>query len=93
MRVYSQNGDLIVKSDEYFGHDPRLIDVGVVEDILAYIRVSRCASKGGWSLSNWVRIGTSLLPMNKTLGGGLLKAARGGRKLRLGLIETDRRRV
>ncbi len=27
LRVYSENGRLIVKSNDYYGHDPRLIDV------------------------------------------------------------------
>ncbi len=29
LRVYSSGGRLLVSSDEYFGHDPRLIEVGV----------------------------------------------------------------
>ena len=32
LRVYSPRGRVIVKSDEYYGHDPRFIDVGVVEE-------------------------------------------------------------
>jgi hypothetical protein len=32
LRVYSPEGKVIVKSDEYYGHDPRFIDVGVVEE-------------------------------------------------------------
>jgi hypothetical protein len=32
LRVYSPKGRIIVKSDEYYGHDPRFIDVGVVEE-------------------------------------------------------------
>ena len=33
LRVYSPKGRAIVKSEEYYGHDPRFIDVGVVDDI------------------------------------------------------------
>ena len=33
LRVYSPEGRLLVKSDDYFGHDPRSIHVGAVEDI------------------------------------------------------------
>jgi len=33
LRVYSPEGRLLVKSDDYFGRDPRTISVGVVEDI------------------------------------------------------------
>jgi len=29
LRVYSPNGQLVVKSGDYYGHDPRLMDVGV----------------------------------------------------------------
>jgi hypothetical protein len=29
LKVYSANGNLIVKSNDYYGHDPRTIDVGV----------------------------------------------------------------
>ena len=32
LRVYSPNGKVIVKSDAYYGHDPRLIEVGVVDE-------------------------------------------------------------
>ena len=32
LRVYAPNGKLAVKSDEYYGHDPRLVDVGVVDE-------------------------------------------------------------
>jgi len=31
LRVYSSDGRLLVKSDDYYGHDPRLIDVGLVD--------------------------------------------------------------
>lgn len=32
LRAYSPNGKLIVKSDDYYGRDPRLMDIGVIED-------------------------------------------------------------
>ena len=32
LRVYSPNGKMIVKSETYYGHDPRLIEVGVVDE-------------------------------------------------------------
>ena len=34
LRVYSPSGKVIVKSDAYYGHDPRLIEVGVVDEEL-----------------------------------------------------------
>ena len=33
LRVYSAGGRLLVKSDEYYGHDPRVIDVALKEQI------------------------------------------------------------
>lgn len=38
LRVYSASGRLLVKSDEYFGHDPRLINIGVKEDITGVVK-------------------------------------------------------
>ncbi len=32
LRVYSSDGKLLVKSDDYYGHDPRLIEVGLKKD-------------------------------------------------------------
>jgi hypothetical protein len=72
LRVYSQNGKLVVKSDEYFGHDPRLIDVGVVEDIPGLYQGEPVRFKGRLE---FVELGANrylVLPMNKTLGGGFL---------------------
>ena len=72
LRVYSQNGDLVIKSDEYFGHDPRLIDVGVVEDIPGLHQGEPVRFKGRLE---FVQLGANrylVLPMNKTLGGGFL---------------------
>jgi hypothetical protein len=72
LRVYSQKGDLVVKSDEYFGHDPRLIDVGVVEDIAGLHQGEPIRFKGRLE---FVQLGANrylVLPMNKTLGGGFL---------------------
>ena len=72
LRVYSQKGDLVVKSDEYFGHDPRLIDVGVVEDIPGLHQGEPVRFKGRLE---FVQLGANrylVLPMNKTLGGGFL---------------------
>ena len=34
LRVYSPRGKVIVKSDTYYGHDPRWIEVGVVDEEL-----------------------------------------------------------
>jgi hypothetical protein len=72
LRVYSQKGNLVVKSDEYFGHDPRLIDVGVVEDIPGLHQGEPVRFKGRLQ---FVQLGANrylVLPMNKTLSGGFL---------------------
>ena len=34
LRVYSPSGKVLVKSDAYYGHDPRFIEVGVVDEEL-----------------------------------------------------------
>ncbi|MDA8560705.1 VCBS repeat-containing protein [Nitrospinae bacterium] len=73
LRVYSQNGDLIIKSDEYFGHDPRMIDVGVVEDIPGLNQGVPVRFKGRLEFAQLGANRYLLLPMNKTLGGGYLK--------------------
>ena len=33
LRIYSPDGSLLVKSDAYYGHDPRVIDTGVKEEM------------------------------------------------------------
>ena len=38
LRVYSTNGRLVVKSSDYYGHDPRLIEVGIREDASGVVR-------------------------------------------------------
>jgi hypothetical protein len=80
LRVYSHEGRLLVKSDDYFGRDPRSIRVGVVEDI------SIMAPPEGATLINQsepvgfkgrlelIKQGESrylLLPLNHTAGGKL----------------------
>ena len=81
LRVYSPEGRLLVRSDDYFGHDPRSIRVGVVEDI------SILAPPAGATLINQsepvgfkgrlelVKQGENrylLLPVNHKTGGELL---------------------
>jgi hypothetical protein len=73
LRVYSQNADLVVKSDDYFGHDPRLIDVGVLEDMPGLINQGEPVRFKG--RLQFVQLGTNkylVLPKNVTLGGGFL---------------------
>jgi len=72
LRVYSPSGRLIVKSNDYYGHDPRLIDVGVKEEVSGIARQGepvpfkgrlRFVDNGGRFL---------LIPRNHRLGGALL---------------------
>jgi hypothetical protein len=72
LRIYSQKGTIIVKSNDYYGHDPRMIDVGVEEDVSGVREGDPVRFKGRLE---FVRVGGSrylVLPMNHTVGGGLL---------------------
>ena len=72
LRVYSENGKLIVKSNDYYGHDPRLIEVGVEEDVSGTVLGTPVRLKGRLE---FVQIGSNkflALPMNKILGNGLI---------------------
>lgn len=73
LRVYSPNGKVIVKSDEYYGHDPRLIDVGVVDDIGTGDILGKPVRYK--SRLQFVKNGSRrflVLPKNYTAGDGLL---------------------
>ena len=72
LRVYSENARLIVKSNDYYGHDPRLIEVGVEYDASGAILGTPVRLKGRLE---FVQIGTNqflVLPMNKIMGNGLI---------------------
>jgi hypothetical protein len=72
LRVYSPKGRLIVKSSEYYGHDPRLIDVGVLEDPSGASLGTPIRFKGRLE---FVKVGNErflVIPMNQTVGDGLL---------------------
>jgi hypothetical protein len=72
LRVYSSNGRLKVKSNDYYGHDPRMIDVGVLEDASGTRLGEPVRFKGR---IEFVKLGDErylVLPMNQTIGGGLL---------------------
>ena len=73
LRVYSPNGRLVVKSDDYYGHDPRLIDVGVREDIAGIVQQGEPVRFKG--RLEFVKMGTNrylVLPMNHAMGDGFL---------------------
>jgi hypothetical protein len=73
LRVYSADGRIVYKSEEYYGHDPRLISLGVREGIGGLVREGEPVSyKGrvGLALHNKERFLT--LPNNHMLGDSIL---------------------
>jgi len=81
LRVYSQNGKAIVKSDTYYGHDPRLIEVGVVDEGFGNMTTGGGASVGREDAVRYkgrlqfVKNGGRrflVLPKNYVVGNGLL---------------------
>ena len=73
LRVYSQNGRLVVKSSDYYGHDPRLIDVGVREDIAGVVRQGDPVRfKGRLQFVKFAGKRFLVLPRNYNSGGGFL---------------------
>ena len=72
LRVYAPNGKVVVKSDEHYGRDPRLIDVGVADEVAGTLRGEPVRYK---SRLQFVKNGKSrflVLPKNHTAGNGLL---------------------
>ena len=82
LRVYSPNGKVVVKSDTYYGHDPRFIEVGVVDEELGNV-----TNGGGETVGRedpvrykgrleFVKNGGRrflVLPKNYPAGGGLIQ--------------------
>ncbi|MFQ5674141.1 MAG: FG-GAP repeat domain-containing protein [Nitrospinales bacterium] len=71
LRVYSADGVLLVKSDEYYGHDPRLIDVGV-KDFDLTPQGKPVHYRGRLLLERNGNRRFILVPRNYRLGGALL---------------------
>ncbi len=76
LKVYSANGKVIVNSDDYYGHDPRIIDVGVKEDIAGLVRQGEPVNYRG-RLQFVEKEGKKFLiiPRNHRLGGSFLESA------------------
>jgi len=80
LRVYSQNGRMIIKSDAYYGHDPRLIEVGVVDEGLGNLTTGSSNVGRGKPVRykarlQFVKNGARrflVLPKNYIAGNGLL---------------------
>ena len=73
LRVYSSKGRLVVKSSDYYGHDPRLMDLGVKEEITGVIQQGEPVRFKG--RLQFAEVGADrylFLPMNSNLGNGLL---------------------
>ncbi len=76
LRVYSASGRLLVKSNDYYGHDPRQIDVGVTEDVAGVVTQGEPVQFKG--RLEFVQAGEKqylLLPKNHRLGGEWLARA------------------
>ena len=72
LRVYSASGRTLVKSDEYYGADPRVMDLGVIEDAGEVVQEGDPVSFRGrlqFVLQNKKRY--LLLPKNSSSGGSL----------------------
>jgi len=64
---------LLIKSDEYYGHDPRLIDIGVVRQVSDLeVQGKPQRYKGRLLLERFGDKRFVLVPKNHTFGGGLL---------------------
>ena len=79
LRVYSPKGKVIVKSEEYYGHDPRFIDVGVVEEFgglgVGSSNFTRAKAVRYKSRLQFVKNGSRrflVLPKNYVAGNGML---------------------
>ena len=81
LRVYSPNGKIIVKSDDYYGHDPRLIDVGVVDEGFGNLTPGTTNAGRGQPVRykgrlQFVKNGRRrflVLPKNYSMGSGLIE--------------------
>ena len=72
LRVYSASGRTLVKSDEHYGADPRVMDLGVIEDAGGVVQEGDPVSFRGrlqFVLQNKKRY--LLLPKNSSAGGSL----------------------
>jgi len=68
LRVYSAKGRIVVKSSEYYGLDPRLIDIGVHGDIVT--QGEPVSYRGRLQLVKTTTGQFLILPRNHMFGGG-----------------------
>ncbi len=78
LRVYSSRGRLLVKSDEYFGHDPRMINVAIKDQVDGTFNhpdePQPVGFKGRILLARHQDQKFLLLPKNHRFGGSLLSS-------------------
>ena len=73
LRVYSASGRMLVQSDEYYGHDPRFIDVKVKEDIGGIVQEGEPVRfRGRLQFTRQGKNRYLFLPKNNSAGGSLL---------------------
>ncbi len=73
LRVYSPDGRIVFKSEEYFGHDPRLNSLGVREDSSGLVIEGKPVSyKGRVGLIQRNKERFLALPKNHRMGGSLM---------------------
>lgn len=71
LRVYSAKGRMVVKSSDYYGHDPRMIDIGVKEDIAGIVtQGTPVRFRGRLELVKTSQGQFLILPRNHMFGGG-----------------------
>ena len=73
LRVYSTSGRILVQSNEYYGRDPRVIEVGVREDVEGIVRQGEPVQYRG--RLSFIRQGTKrylLLPKIDSVTGSLV---------------------
>lgn len=72
LRVYSAKGRMVVKSSDYYGHDPRVIDIGVKEDVAGIVTQGEPVRfRGRLELVKMNKGQYLLLPRNHMFGGGV----------------------
>jgi len=79
LRVYNSKGKVVVKSEDYYGHDPRSIDLGVIDDFGEVMEGTSNITRGKpfhyKSRLQFVKNGGRrflVLPKNYVAGNGLL---------------------
>ena len=72
LRAYSASGRMLVKSNTYYGHDPRIIDVGVEEDVSGTVLGTPVRLKGRLEFAKTGANKFLFIPMNKVVGNGLI---------------------